>query len=619
MEAGKKRNLRSGDQYESLFPKANVNDHTVMSNAVVADTVAFIPRVVNKTQQQTASIARKLAGANDYETCRNIWNFVYTHIGYRKDETGYEQVRSPARTWHDRRKGVDCDCYTTFISSILTNLGIRHKLRITKYSRDQFQHIYPIALLNGREVILDCVTDKFDYEVPFSEKKDFPMDLQYLDGLDGHDDSYNQLIYGTSGIGELGRLFGKKKKASSGGAAPSNSDDAPPPSGAKKKKGFKKILNAVNKVNPATLALRNGVLAAMKLNLFNVAKRMRWSYLSANQAKAKGINIDRWKKLVTVRQKLENIFYGAGGNPDNLKKAMLNGKGNKDNAVHGIDDLGFVYDRQLDNMGIRTSLPQLLGGELYYSENPMSALGELGEPVTAATVAAASGAIATIAALIKKIGDIFGGKGEGSKDFDESANNDDASSNTGPAAKSATKTSSSGGDGNSAEPNDNGDSGSPVPGNSALFRAGKSSINVSRAVARPNNFSASNANTDSSSASQPEPSSQDSGGDAQPTSAPVKSDGGTSSSAVAKNNSGDDTGSNNGDQSMWEKNKKWIIPVGMGVGLLTAAIIGYKIINAKPSANGPSKPMNGLPTHKKRPRKSKHKGKPGKKAAVILL
>ena len=217
MEARKQRTIKSGAEYDHLFPKANVDTNTVMKNAGVGDTVAFIPKVVKKTLDQTKGIASVLKGKNDYETCRNIWHFVYSHIAYRKDKDGYEQIRSPARAWHDRKAGVDCDCYTTFISSVLTNLGIKHKLRITKYHRDYFQHIYPIAeLQNNRQVVIDCVTDKFDYEVPFSEKKDYKMDLQYLNGLDGYSDDYINGMDGTGGMEELGKLFGKKKDGAAG-------------------------------------------------------------------------------------------------------------------------------------------------------------------------------------------------------------------------------------------------------------------------------------------------------------------------------------------------------------------------------------------------------------------
>jgi len=172
MEAQRKRNLKSGIDYDHFFPKAEVGNHTILKSAGVGDTCAFIPKVVNKTLDQTKAIAQRLKGANTYETCRNIWHFVYGHIAYRKDEEGYEQIRSPARTWNDRKRGVDCDCYSTFISSILTNLGIEHSLRITKYHRNYFQHIYPIVHLpNGKYVTVDCVTDKFDYEVDIPLKE----------------------------------------------------------------------------------------------------------------------------------------------------------------------------------------------------------------------------------------------------------------------------------------------------------------------------------------------------------------------------------------------------------------------------------------------------------------
>lgn len=171
MEAAKKRNILNGDEYTHLFPKAEVNTSTIRKNANVTHTVAFIPKVVSETLHHTKEIAQRLKANTTYETCSNIWHFVYRHIAYKKDQEGFEQIRSPARAWHDRHKGVDCDCYSVFISSILSNLRIPHILRITKYHRDYFQHIYPVVVSQGKETPIDCVTDKFNYEVPYSEKK----------------------------------------------------------------------------------------------------------------------------------------------------------------------------------------------------------------------------------------------------------------------------------------------------------------------------------------------------------------------------------------------------------------------------------------------------------------
>jgi hypothetical protein len=576
MEAAKRRNIRSGAQYDHLFPGAEVDTHTGLKNAGVGDTVSFIPRVVSKTLAHTKGLAGIARGRNDYETCRNIWQFVYDHIAYRKDKDGYEQIRSPARSWHDRKEGVDCDCYTTFISSTLTNLGIKHKLRITKYSRDYFQHIYPIALLQGKEVILDCVTEKFDYEVPYSEKKDYNMDLQYLNGLGATGNDY---LRDNEGMEELGRLFGKKPKG--GGIFRRIGKSL-------KHLELKKILNAVNRINPATVLLRNGVLASMKLNIGNVAKRIRWSYLSPEQARAKGMDMDKWQRLVRVKDKLEEIFYGAGGKPQNLKNAILRGKGNKDKSVQGIDGLGSFNDygfspdhpnHPLNRLTRHTPIRELLGDELFYSENSVGALGELGEPVTLASIAAASGVLATIAASIKKIGDLFGGKGSGSKDFNEEANKagekeiaENASSGEG--AASAESPSGDSNRHNYAEKakrfaEDSPGSGAGSGGSSPGSEGGGSTV-----VARTDN--------QGGGASEVAKSSQEP----------------TTRDAAPKDPVSPDAPK----EGFWDKNKKWMIPTGIGV--VGLGVIALAVSSSK---THPSKPMHGTPPKKQ---KGKTKAKP---------
>ncbi len=616
MEAAKKRLIKNGTQYDHLFPQATVKNLTIKRNANVTDTVAFIPKVVGSTLDQTKGIAAVLRGKDDYQTCRNIWQFVYDHIAYNKDRDGYEQIRSPSRVWHDRRGGVDCDCYTTFISSILTNLGIRHKLRITKYSKDYFQHIYPIALLSGRQAIIDCVTEQFDFEVPFSEKKDYDMDLQYLNGIDGYDSNPQP----KNGMAELGKLFKKRAKNNASGNKSSGSG------GKKKKTGFlkkvgqklkkvnlKKVINAVNKVNPATIALRNGVLASMKINVGNVAKRLRWSYLTSQQASAKGMDMGRWQKLVELRQKLEKIFYGAGGKPENLKKAILKGKGNKDGGVHGIDGLGVVNNfgyhhehpnHPLNRLNKYTPMRQLLGDEIFYSENSVGSLGELGEPVTMAMIAAASGVIATIAASLKKIGDVFKGKSKDSKDFDEDAN------------KEAEKEIPEGGTAaaDKSETADSSDSGSSAPSNS-VEKAKRFSDESPGSSDSSSGGGGGDDSGSGSSSSDTTPAKSDGGGEDEGT------NGGTDK-AAAKTAAGKDEGGGE-KEGFWDKNKKWIIPTGIGVvgvGLAVALFAGSGKEHPKPS-----RAMNGTPARKKKTttktKKAKKatpkKGK-GKKQAVAV-
>ncbi|MEM6771710.1 MAG: transglutaminase-like domain-containing protein [Bacteroidota bacterium] len=167
--------IEPGNQYDRYFPQPEWKDSVIKRSADLSDTLALIPKVVQQTLSDTVKISSVLKGKSTKATCSNIWHFVYRHIPYRRDETGKEQIRRPARSWFERKQrkdgskgGVDCDCYTVFISSVLTNLGIDHTLRVTKNTKDYFQHIYPIVPTgNGRYLTLDCVVDTFDYEAPF--------------------------------------------------------------------------------------------------------------------------------------------------------------------------------------------------------------------------------------------------------------------------------------------------------------------------------------------------------------------------------------------------------------------------------------------------------------------
>lgn len=614
MEAGKKRNIKSGRQYDHLFPVADGNNATIRSNANVYHTVDFIPKVVNETRYQTKELASLLKANNTYETCKNIWHFVYEHINYKKDAEGYEQIRSPARAWHDRFSGVDCDCYSVFISSILSNLVIPHTLRITKYQRDYFQHIYPIVPFQNGYITVDCVTDRFNYEVPFSEKKDYPMDLQYLSGFDD-----GLEINGPGdGMEELGRIIqkrmgagGKKplpmkspkmlspKKSMPGllkkkkQAVPSNpiQNQNPIPDGnpkPKKKKFLGKMLNVVNKANPATVLLRNGILASMKLNIRNAAGRLRWSYLTPQQASAKSIDPVRFQKLIAARQKLEKIFYGAGGNPKNLKKAILGGKGNKDKAVNGFDGFGMLDLEGVEYMTAYTPMTELLGTDIYYDENVngMEGLGQLGEPITLSSIAAAAGVIAGIVAMLKDVGNIFQKKTKEAEDFDE-------------------------------KKNEEADKENPVPVPPPTATPGIVPTVVTKAAAE---------NTDNPDKSLPVPTEEPANNViVKASSEPVvtiKNDAANPDAPMTNINAKDNPADNSDNPGFWEKNKKWLKPVAIGVGGLTIIGIGYSLMKGGKTQNKSSPPPNnlsGAPNYKKRKNHQRGKGKHQKRKAVALL
>lgn len=462
MEASRKRNIQSGTQYDHLFVKATLKDYTVKKGATVADTVRFIPKVVQAKRWQTQKYTNaELKGLSVYDACRKLWQFLYDHVAYKKDETGLEQIRSPNRLWHDRFRGVDCDCYTTFISTVLTNLGIPHKLRIAKYSEDYFQHIYPIVPMpDGSYITIDCVVNEFNYEEPYTEIKDTTMDLQLLDGIDEPEQLTNveEEVYGIEEdeLGQLGwslkktfkKVAGKVSKGVSQGAnfvgkkvvaaGAKTVAKAAVKAGKFTVDKVKKVAHVLNRLNP----LRLGFLAAMKLNSFNVARNLRLSYLNKDQAVQRNVNPSKHNSLIKIRKKLESLFYAAGGNSSDLKTAILKGKGNQgnDKVLAGLDGVEDTDFDALNGMDENTSLYQVLGPELFSSnaivtEEDLQGLRELeldgveglegldgtsiadqyyvgqelvglGEPATI-SIAAASGALATIATLIKNLGNLY--------------------------------------------------------------------------------------------------------------------------------------------------------------------------------------------------------------------
>lgn len=191
--ASSKRSIKSGAQYDALFNiKCEGLEVELLQNGDVHDTIRLMKRIVRQTLAQTKGIAKELKGSSREETARNVWNFVYHHVQYKKDHPLREQLRTPARTWRDRKKGVDCDCYAIFISSILTNLSIPHAFRMAGYKGD-FQHVYVVVPKSGSQIpsardsyyVVDPVVDKFNYEEPFNKKKDTMSQVNMLNGIDG--------------------------------------------------------------------------------------------------------------------------------------------------------------------------------------------------------------------------------------------------------------------------------------------------------------------------------------------------------------------------------------------------------------------------------------------------
>lgn len=193
--AAGKRNIKSGHQYNQYFQLGGLQfTDPIITNGTTFRTLQEMEKVVKSTLSHTKTIAHKLKGATIGSSLNNLYHFIYQHIQYTPDKEGVEQIRTPLRTWHDRGSGVDCDCFSVFISSVLHNWKIAHAFRMSDYGQG-WQHVYVVVPHNGNKsaldnrsgyTVIDPVLDQFNYEKPFHKKYDHFMQrtpIQVLNGV----------------------------------------------------------------------------------------------------------------------------------------------------------------------------------------------------------------------------------------------------------------------------------------------------------------------------------------------------------------------------------------------------------------------------------------------------
>lgn len=176
-------------------------------------------------------------------------------------------------------------------------------------------------------------TDKRDEALNILSGEEDRMNM--LEGFgslpEGHEDI--ELFYGLNNLGSydvLGKAKRQRKFFSK-------------IKGAVKKvgKGLKKIGKALIKFNPLTVTIRAAVLLALKVNLLKVSTKLKWGYLTEEEAKSRGFDMDEWRKVKGQLAKAEKMFVNVlQGKAENFKRAILKGRGGK---LSGFDTgLGVV-------------------------------------------------------------------------------------------------------------------------------------------------------------------------------------------------------------------------------------------------------------------------------------
>lgn len=428
------RASRDGQLYEGIIPAPNWTEIIVRPNGSVTDTVAEMKKIIKHYSWQVAKLAPRLKGKDLYSTCKNVWDFLFTHIKYMEDDEGKEQLRTPARSWAQRlSRGIDCDDFSILAGSIFSQLNIPFYIRIGRYKgKNYFQHVYiEVPQTSNHYINIDGVLDEFDQEKPTVEHKDFlvmntsnlnGVDISVLGGIEdetlndlkgilsgadfteleglgaptredelgairrhllrtrrvvqnrpdfvaqteqpeeflgmvdyalrywdtskreealgilaGEEDRMNnlegmgayredhedvQLFYGLGDTGDYS-VLGKAKKQRKFFAKVKQAVK-------KAGQGIKKVAKALVRYNPLTATIRAAVLLALKVNLLKVSSKFKWGYLTEDEARAKGFDLEEWRKVKAQLAKAEGMFVKIlQGKAENFKRAIINGRAGK--------------------------------------------------------------------------------------------------------------------------------------------------------------------------------------------------------------------------------------------------------------------------------------------------
>jgi hypothetical protein len=215
-------------------------------------------------QPVTIALAKKLRGANDLETSRNIFNWVLTNIRYKKDGSN-QIVRLPSGIIRTREG--DCKSMSLLVAALLVNNGIVPKFVYTSYKDNDPtpSHIY-VETKSG--IILDVVWKRFNSEKQPKFKYKKIMDISYLSGLDGS----------CAGLGAAGRGRAKVRTFVKKGTSAVKTGV---------KKGAAALKKGAKKVGLG--AGRNLFLLLLKNNVDGLATKLN----SGNREK----QVNLWKKV----------------------------------------------------------------------------------------------------------------------------------------------------------------------------------------------------------------------------------------------------------------------------------------------------------------------------------
>jgi len=410
----RKPSYRLKDNYDPLF-SLDANKTTFEADAGLDRTIETIKKAAETGKEQVKKLAAYLKAGTLEQSAYNVWHFLKTNVKYHLDKSGTEQIRTPNRSWKDRHTGIDCEDFAIFAHALLADMGYHPAFDIVGFNhKKEFGHIYTTVKDSSGAFVVDVVVGEFNQLAPNITKtmlietlSGYPQ-VTMISGFAGITpaDAFTEQVLkheaklqgGISGLSQAQtdkeirkfrylRILNNTEERNIVAAMMPYVDDISPKgnfimkrhadlrgmverietleglSGRKERKErrakrkaegkgfFRKAFKFIKKFSPLTVAIRNSFLLGMRINFLHLSKRIKYGYMTPEQARAANLDMNEYEKLRGVIQKMTKLWEKIGGNPEKLRNAIIKG-GKGLSGIETVNAITALHPSPLDMAGL---------------------------------------------------------------------------------------------------------------------------------------------------------------------------------------------------------------------------------------------------------------------------
>jgi len=345
------------------LPRYNKQLTVTYKNAITGHIIDTLNGSFSDAVKATRDFSKQFQAPNIYQSAFKVWYFVRNNINYVKDPAGMQIIQLPQALIkrgykaNGNTKGGDCKSMSLCVASIMYNLGAENvRLRYAGYFGNEPTHVYAVITHNGKDLPIDPVIDRFDYEKPYKFKTDYKMEVFTLSGVGATYDEKLRAFKSKLRPGTIHfNLVSKEILKQEGKLSPETINPVQQSDYLAKlnrlksihektgKTGllYKLVLNEINDANNGIVY--GGISGIGKISLRKVFKGVKKVSLAPSRNAFLGLVEANVKGLATKikalpKSQVAKIWEKFGGNPDKLYKSVE--RGAKRKSIFGVEGIG---------------------------------------------------------------------------------------------------------------------------------------------------------------------------------------------------------------------------------------------------------------------------------------